>query len=326
MSVALRPGVDFSLELHPPAGIAASFVYQWGLDYAWGFAPGLVQALRSNGTQFACRYVNDAGPGGKGISAGEALALQETGITICPVWETTGTDFTGGYASGVADGQGAAAALRRLGAPAGTYCWFAIDTGTSDFASTNAYLRGCKAGSGSYIAQLYGSYDVVEAAHAAGLGDRHWQTYAWSRGLLSGHAALYQYQNGVMIGGVSCDRDKALQDLGGPWAHFGPSPVVPLPVVQPVTYLTATETEAIVAALPVLTPGITDAQLPAWYVRRVQSVLNDVYGASPQLTVDGNYGPASQAAVRTLIQARYGLTQDAIVGRDTWTALVTGAA
>jgi len=96
--------------------------------------------------------------------------------------------------------------------------------------------------------------------------------------------------------------------------------------VQPVTYLTTAQTEAIVAALPVLTPGITDAQLPHWYVRRVQSVLNDVYGASPRLAVDGVYGAASQAAVKTLIQQRYGLAQDGVVGKDTWTAIVTAAA
>jgi hypothetical protein len=99
----------------------------------------------------------------------------------------------------------------------------------------------------------------------------------------------------------------------------------PVPVPPSVTYLTAAETEAIVAALPVLTPGITDDRLPAWYVRRVQAVLNDVYGASPKLSVDGVYGAASQAAVKTLIQKRYGLTQDGVVGKDTWTAIVTAA-
>jgi hypothetical protein len=108
---------------------------------------------------------------------------------------------------------------------------------------------------------------------------------------------------------------------------YGGSKPAPVPVPpSSVTYLTTAQTEAIVAALPVLTPGISDSQLPAWYVRRVQAVLNDVYGASPRLAVDGNYGPASQAAVKTLIQARYGLAQDGVVGKDTWTAIVTAAA
>lgn len=106
-------------------------------------------------------------------------------------------------------------------------------------------------------------------------------------------------------------------------AYGGAKPAPAPGPVSSVTYLTAAETETIVSALPVLTPGISDSQLPAWYVRRVQSVLNDVYGASPRLTVDGVYGPASQAAVKSLIQSRYGLAQDGVVGKATWTALVT---
>ncbi|MGV9563607.1 peptidoglycan-binding domain-containing protein, partial [Streptomyces sp. NPDC003480] len=53
-------------------------------------------------------------------------------------------------------------------------------------------------------------------------------------------------------------------------------------------------------------------------VKAVQSQL-DAHGAS--LTVDGNFGPATDSAVRSF-QSAHGLTVDGIVGSDTWQALV----
>lgn len=203
---------------------------QWGFDFAWGYTPGFIAVLKANEAEFVCRYLSD--PGGKGITAAEAQALIAAGIIVAPIWEVTGTDYTGGYNAGLADGKAAATALRGLGAPAGTYCWFAVDQGTTDTASTNAYLRGAKAGTAEFIAQLYGDFVVVEAAAAAGLGDCHWQTYAWSAGDISSRIAMYQYQNGVNVGGVSVDRTRTYKDLSGPWAHF--APVQPQPAPQPV--------------------------------------------------------------------------------------------
>jgi hypothetical protein len=85
--------------------------------------------------------------------------------------------------------------------------------------------------------------------------------------------------------------------------------------VPPVTYSSVT------GSLPVLTGGMNDADLPHWYVRRAQAVLNAVYGA--QLTVDGAYGPATAAAVKA-VQAHYGLTQDSACGALTWAKLIAG--
>jgi hypothetical protein len=85
--------------------------------------------------------------------------------------------------------------------------------------------------------------------------------------------------------------------------------------VPPVMYSSVT------GSLPVLTGGMNDADLPHWYVRRAQAVLNAVYGA--QLTVDGAYGPATAAAVKA-VQAHYGLTQDSACGALTWAKLIAG--
>jgi peptidoglycan hydrolase-like protein with peptidoglycan-binding domain len=326
-----RPGIDFDEAEHPAVAedhpvlakvrrLFGATPTQWGFDYAWESATiaRLIELLTSNQADFACRYIND--PGGKGIDAAEAAALDAANIIIAPVYETTGTDFTGGYSAGMRAGATAAALLRARGAPAGSYCWFAIDTGTFDFSNTNAYLRGAKAGTAEFIAQLYGSYYVVEAAHAAGMGDKHWQTYAWSNGRLSDHAALYQYQNGVMIGGISMDRDRTLTAMQGPWAHFGAAPPPPPPPDW---------TEQMIMALPTLGPSDTDNPGEIQLVHRIQAlvaVIGDINGISAARNVgtDGIYGPQTVAGVKA-IQGFFGLSQDGITGQKTWHALVTGS-
>jgi hypothetical protein len=328
---------------------------QWGLDYAWGWSPGFAATLKANGCAFICRYIND--PGGKGMTAAERNALISHGMIICPVYEVTGTDFSGGYNAGHADGQAAASAMRSLGAPAGSYCWFAIDTGTSDFASTNAYLSGAKAGTGEYIAQLYGSDQVCEHAAAAGLGSYHWQTYAWSSGAVSGHAALYQYQNDVNIGGVSCDRDRTLKTVLGPWAHFTAIPAPPAPPPKPGTVPDCRGRSAgnahnhITSAQ--LTPAAPAGQMPSWICTGTTPAsgngvplhsdvtinasaapevsLNatgqwamlaqlDLNRAGAGLMTDGSFGPVTELAVEHYQEA-HGLTRDGVIGPATWTSL-----
>lgn len=109
-------------------------------------------------------------------------------------------------------------------------------------------------------------------------------------------------------GGINLDESVLRDDF------FGGAPVLPS--------LTPEEMTAIMNALPVLSPGASDTKLPHFYVRRVQSILNGVYGAT--LKIDGEYGPSSVAAVRSLIQERYGLAKDGIVGPDTWSKLIAG--
>jgi peptidoglycan hydrolase-like protein with peptidoglycan-binding domain len=323
-----QPGKDFDPDDHAPAPddhellTAAALPTLWGFDYAWerDTPAQLINVLRANKAQFALRYINDAVPGGKGLTAAEAAALEHAGIIIGPIWETTGTDFTAGYNAGLADGRSAAAALRGHEAPAGTVCWFAIDTDTSNTSATNAYLRGAKDGTGSYIAQLYGSYGVVEAAAAAGLGSSHFQTYAWSRGQLSRHALVYQYQNGVMIGGISMDRDRTIQAMAGPWAHPAsapePAPTPPHPQPEPAGapafpypaghYLgkTAADTHC--------HSGAVAADQP--HVLRWQAQMA---GRRWTIAADGRFGDQSDQVCRAF-QRQKGLTVDGKVGPDTW--------
>lgn len=76
-------------------------------------------------------------------------------------------------------------------------------------------------------------------------------------------------------------------------------------------------TEAIVNALPTLRMGSTGTP-----VRRAQALLNV---AGQRLTEDGDFGPATDAAVRT-VQRAHGLAVDGVIGTgQTWPLLVTGA-
>lgn len=70
--------------------------------------------------------------------------------------------------------------------------------------------------------------------------------------------------------------------------------------------------------LPVLRKG-EDVSPPG--VTRLQTMLNFV-GSSPQLVEDGIFGPRTDASVRQF-QSNEGLAVDGIVGKNTWTALLT---
>lgn len=183
-----------------------------GFDYAWGFGSGLPAALKKAGASFVVRYV---GTSSKCLTNSEAVALHAAGIATGMVYETTGTTFTGGTAAGNVDGSAAKVAAAKLGAPTDSPIYFAIDTDTADYSTVKNYLAGCTAGCYPYPAKLYAGYHVIEAVGGSG----HWQTYAWSGGLVSSHAGLYQYYNGVTVGGVQMDNDRTLS--GGPTAQAG---------------------------------------------------------------------------------------------------------
>jgi peptidoglycan hydrolase-like protein with peptidoglycan-binding domain len=75
------------------------------------------------------------------------------------------------------------------------------------------------------------------------------------------------------------------------------------------------------APLPLVELGATDTKEP-WMVRRVQGLTNAL---GEKCTVDGDFGPAAQAAIKAF-QKDHGITDDGDVGPVTWSMLIAGKA
>ena len=97
-------------------------------------------------------------------------------------------------------------------------------------------------------------------------------------------------------------------------ADFFGAPVTKPPVVPPWQ-------EKMLDALPELSEGASDAELPHWYVHRAQAIANAVFDASPPLTVDGVFGPATKAAVEA-VQHHSGLPVTGKLDAATWALLL----
>ncbi|MCL2735762.1 MAG: LysM peptidoglycan-binding domain-containing protein [Propionibacteriaceae bacterium] len=157
------------------------------------------------------RYLTGAG---KAITPAELRQLHEAGIAVVFCYETTASRALGGQSAGASDRDSANTALEMLNAPRGTPIYFAIDFDVrpSDMKTVLNYLDACN--DLTYPARPYGSADVMNAAQMPG-----WQTYAWSHGVVSDYAVLYQWKNGQMMGGAPVDyneiRDHSL--LGAWW-------------------------------------------------------------------------------------------------------------
>lgn len=80
--------------------------------------------------------------------------------------------------------------------------------------------------------------------------------------------------------------------------------------------------ETVTVRLPDLKPGMTDAFLPHWYIRRLQLVLSGIYGLYKG-AIDGIYGNATMTAVKAL-QGHLGLIPDGICGKSTWSQVIAG--
>jgi peptidoglycan hydrolase-like protein with peptidoglycan-binding domain len=99
--------------------------------------------------------------------------------------------------------------------------------------------------------------------------------------------------------------------------------VSPAQAAQPLSTASSTETAAVQEGALTLGPWpvLRKGQNSAWTdttVRSLQYLLN-AHGA--RLTVDGQFGPATDAAVRAFQRSR-GLVVDGIVGPATWSAVL----
>jgi|SRR5882724_9636715 len=126
--------------------------------------------------------------------------------------------------------------------------------------------------------------------------------------LMSAHADGTQWTSHAR--GISLDQSLLRDDFFGKETTDSTGGTV-----IPVTY------QPVTRQLPVLQQGVSDKNLPHWYVRRVQAILVHIYGY--QCVIDGEYGPNTAAAVR-LLQRQYNLVEDGVCGGKTWEKVVGG--
>jgi peptidoglycan hydrolase-like protein with peptidoglycan-binding domain len=265
-----------------------------GIDYAFGPHPSIA-ALKSAGVTFACRYISSFGPNdsnGKNLSAAEARALHAAGIALVVVVEEGADRMLGGHSAGVSDARHADAVVKACGLT-GIPVYFACDFDASEGQqpAINAYLDGAASVIGKARTGVYGGYHVVRRALDGKHAAYAWQTRAWSGGQWDSRAQLRQGAT-TSLGGASVDWDESRAADFGQW---------PRPAANPD---------------PVLSLALKSAG-PA--VKFAQTRLN-VHRAKPAVTADGNFGPATDKALRAF-QGAGKLRVDGATGPATWRAL-----
>ena len=172
---------------------------------------------------------------GKNSLPGEILAFRNAGLIVALNFEDGATNALGGYTQGQADGAFARDCGLALGYPHGLIIFFSVDFDAASYQMPVIadYFRGVMSELSPYQTGVYGSYYVIEAMVAA-LGSGAifgWQAEAWSGGLVSSHAALYQNAYGQQFDSDRVEYDVPIWGLE-PVAVNKPNPA-PAPAPKP---------------------------------------------------------------------------------------------
>jgi len=213
-------------------------VETFGCDFAWTKPDPT--ALRNAGYSFVLGYIsNDAS---KDLSGAQIAAYAKAGLRVGLVYETTANRVLSGAAGGNADGIAANTAANSRGYAANAPLFYAVDFDAqpSDFATIAAYGNAFNLANPRPVG-VYGSYAIVEHLVTPGMQPNQvgWQTAAWSSGLLSAKANLYQravHYHPLVVAANLFDEDvctKTIQLHGGVIAPPGTTKPVPTPPPPP---------------------------------------------------------------------------------------------
>ena len=202
---------------------------QCAIDYS--YARPDPQAIKASGYVAALRYLST--DPSKNLSPSERDSLFAVGLGIRLVWETTATEATQGFQAGANDGTAANNQADALGYPTSLPIYYAVDEQTS-WSSVTAYFQGVQS-VGRRPVKAYGDDAICDGAAGAGHGSDHWQCAAWSGGVVSSNAALYQRVTPTYppISGGGYDEDAILKPVNW-WTSTTPRPA-PTPS-QPTVY------------------------------------------------------------------------------------------
>ena len=211
------------------------------IDYS--YAHPNAATIRADGYVGVMRYLSR--DSSKVISAAERDSLQAEGLGIGLVFEDDAQRALGGAAAGALDGKFANAAADALGFPRSLPIFYAVDFAVSaaQLPTVLAYLQA--AGAQGRTAHGYGSVSLINYLAAHGLPDG-WQTCAWSAGVVSAKAAIYQRLTHSTTLPGSYDEDQVLDPLNDGLWYLG-APLPPIPSTNPpITLLPGTDMLAVI--------------------------------------------------------------------------------
>ena len=248
-TVSRRDALRYATAL---AGLGAASVGYWAPTAA-GAAPQLIdfaarqipaQHIRAAGYSGVINYVSISRPGSsfgaKPITRSYAESLTAAGLVIVSNYQygkpggTAPSDFTRGYAGGIADARTAWQLHTAAGGGQSAPIFFTIDEDINHDAWNRLALqwfRGINAVLGVQRTGVYGGINVCQWAAADGVigssstaGRRWaWQTRAWSGNQVHPAAVLYQRivstasSPGPLVGGLEVDVNDVLAPDCGQW-------------------------------------------------------------------------------------------------------------
>jgi hypothetical protein len=202
-----------------------------GIDFSAGW-PSL-DALAD--VDFVVRYV---APGRSvSMTAAELAHWRQAGKQVCGVWERTADRALAGRDAGAHDMREAMDYVVAIGGPADAPVYMVADDWGATAAQGPAiadYLAGAVSVRGHDRTGAYGGLRAIRYLADHDACRLYWQTYAWSGAsqaragdVVEGttawdpRATLWQRPNGVQLGGVEVDIDRATRADYGQWWYQG---------------------------------------------------------------------------------------------------------
>lgn len=250
--VSRREALRYAAAMSALAGLGAAAA-SVGTPLASAAAPTLIdfaarqipaQDIRAAGHSGVINYVSTSRPGSnfgaKPITLPYARSLNAAGLVIVSNYQygkpggTAPSDFTRGYAGGIADARTAWQLHTAAGGGKSAPIFFSIDDDIDRNAWTNLALpwfRGINSVIGVQRTGIYGGINACQWAAADGVIGRSgtpgrvwaWQTRSWSKGQVYPAAVLYQRvidtasNPGPVVGGIRVDVNDVLAQDCGQW-------------------------------------------------------------------------------------------------------------
>jgi hypothetical protein len=187
-----------------------------GIDSSTPLTAQKAEWMAAQGYRFAVRYLVPRSYAWKRLSRSEAEAITAAGMHIVSVSQTTAQRASGGALAGHVDGETAKREADLLHQPAGSAIYFAVDYDAqlSEWDAIEAYLKAAAAVLPGFQTGVYGSYTVIEEMAKRNACGHFWQTYAWSQGMKSHYANLFQFQNHISVAGLSVNLNESYGNEG----------------------------------------------------------------------------------------------------------------